>query len=564
MIFAGAVDWRSLAAADDTRPAVWFSGRLDDVAAFAVSIGANAAIPPAELIGLAVARRGIAILDTLYGEFALAVVEPKSRQLHLMRDATGQRPLLFVSDSHGVRFGSAPRDLGLALRPDLAGLAAFLDGHAALQEGTALAGVRQVRPGEIVTIAPERLTRRYWWQPIAEPEPFDPRRDYAEEYRAHLAEAVRLRLPSGPVATHLSAGWDSGAVTSAAAALAGPDRVTAFTAVPWRPVEGAIMRHADPDESPLAALTANHLGIHHRLLREKSDPFANARAFIADAQAPLPDAFHLGWWNAARDAARGVGATVLLTGELGNLSLNASGLPMLRWLVTRGHYRQAWRESAALVAAGTVRRRGAAATALAHCIPAPLFDWARTTFGGGIPSTAGGFLRPKRRRVTPPTAPGGNPHADRLAQIRASDFGTFRHLSQQRWGLAETDPTADRRLVEWSLRLPSETLLNDGVLRPMARRALHGRLPDAVLASPLRGLQSADWYQQAGAVDCRRLLAEIREHSLARDFLDIAAIEQAIDNWPTGDWNSPAVYGRYRVSLFDALCAGLFIAHFAP
>ena len=136
-------------------------------------------------------------------------------------------------------------------------------------------------------------------------------------------------------------------------------------------------------------------------------------------------------------------------------------------------------------------------------------------------------------------------------------------MAEREWGLREADPTADRRLVEWSLRLPSEALLHRGVLRPMARAALQGRVAPPVLASNLRGLQAADWYQQVSAADCSTVLSQIRDHAEVREFLDIDALERAIASWPERDWNSPENYGRYRLGVVGALCSGLFIARFS-
>lgn len=563
MSVTGQVEWRSLGLATSTEPRVLFEGRLDNHDELERAVGTDRGNGVAALLARGVERLGLAFLERLIGEFALVVVEPAAGRVHLMRDPTGQRPLLFARNAHGVRFGATPGDLGLPLRADLPALASIASGHAIVERVTALAGIRQVRPGEVATIGPGGIDYRRWWQPRAEPEPFDPSRDYAGEYRDLLAQATACRIGSAQVGTHLSGGWDSSAVTATAAALVGADQVTAFTAVPLAPVAGALMRHSNADEGPLAAATADLLHIRHRMLRELSSPFASARRFAADTQTPVFDAFQIGWWHLIRDAARAEGAGALLTAENGNLSLNASGLPMVRWLVEHGRPRDAWREVRALVRGGQVRWRGAAAAALVGRLPPAVMNWGRQHLAGGAQPADASFLRLPFQRISATTRASANPHADRLALMRDSDPGVHRVHAERHWGLVETDPTADRRLVEWSLRLPSEALLHNGVLRPMARAALQGRVADAVLESNLRGLQSADWYQHVSAADCRGVLDEVREQAAVREFLDIAALEQAIARWPSGDWNSAENYGRYRIGVVGALCTGLFIARFS-
>jgi hypothetical protein len=365
------------------------------------------------------------------------------------------------------------------------------------------------------------------------------------------------------VACHLSGGWDSSAVTSAAAAVLGRDRVRAFTAAPLAPVGGALMRHSLADESALARETASFIGVRQRTVRAHYDPFALARWFSEAAQAPLLAPFQIGWWNAIRDAARRNDVKLLLTGELGNLSLNAGGLPMLSALARSGRWPTALRESRLLVRRGAIRWRGAAAAVLDNRLPEPLYAWLRQQLASGPPPRPRLFIRrevvPLERAVSP-----AGTHGQRLAAIQQSDFGVQRIIAEQHWGMSEMDPTADRALLEWSLSLPVEALLLDGVTRPVAREALHGLVPATVLENSCRGLQGADWYQLVSASDCRAVLAEIRETPLVRDFLDIAAIEQALDQWPSSDWNSSQNYARFRIGLVNALCAGLFVSRFAP
>src|SRR5205085_10554600 len=174
-----------------------------------------------------------------------------------------------------LAFSSMPRGLhaldGVPRRADETGVARFV---ALLREEgprSFHAGIQRVEPGHVVTATPANIASRRYWSP--------PRRqlrlrsfdDYVDAFRAELDRAVasRLRRAEGGIATHLSGGWDSSAVTATAARLlaASGDRVTAFTSVPRAGHDSAAPDKRFADEGPLAAATAaHHPNIDHILL----------------------------------------------------------------------------------------------------------------------------------------------------------------------------------------------------------------------------------------------------------------------------------------------------------
>jgi asparagine synthase (glutamine-hydrolysing) len=507
---------------------------------------------------------GTATLDRLLGDFALVAIEPAMQRITLARDPTGQRPLFHAVSGHQLSVASTPRllaELGHPLRPDLASLAGRLQEREGDPADSGFEGVRRCLPGHLVEFADagERTVR--WWRPRAEPDPVGPTRDYPAEYRQHLHDAVACRAGLGLVATHLSAGWDSSAVTAAAARVAAPDRLLAFTAAPLGPVQ-TNDRHALPDETGIAGQTAASLGIRHRLERPAADPFAVAAEVIRETGVPVRIPFQLAWWRAIEQAARAAGASTLLTGELGNLGLNASGLGMLPLLLRQREWRRWWSEVQASAAAGTLRRRGALAASFGGHLPRWLMIALDRRLGGGTLAVPTDFLRPEWRGTSGAALP-DDPYQARRALIGWNDSGSMRELAERQFGLAESDPTSDRRILEWSLTLPVEAFLHGGVLRPVARAALSTRVSPAVLANRRRGMQAADWYRQVDAPRCLAVLDRVADVPGVRELLDIDAMHAAIRAWPSSDWNIAENYSRYRVGLAGALCIGLFIAEFS-
>ena len=537
--------------------------RIDNQADLEAIVGIPSSSPAQPVLQLW-RRFGARTLDELLGDYALLVVDLAARRLLLARDPTGQRPLFYARRGHQLAVASTPRLLarfGIALRPDLASLARRLQERENDPEDSGFLGVQRCLPGHVVEIDLGGERSRRWWWPAASPQPFDPGRDYAAEYRQLLEQAVACRTESGLVATHLSAGWDSSAVTAAATKVVGVERVVAFTAAPRGQVE-VVDRHALADETGVARETVEYLGITHQPVRPSDDPFKVAEEVIRQACVPVSNPFQLAWWRAIQGAARQAGADSLLTGELGNLGLNASGLNILPLLASRGEWMRWWHEVRASTAAGSIRWRGALAASFGGRLPRPLLVRLDRRFGGGMLAERVDFLRREWREELGSSLP-ADPYEARRALISWNDSGSMRELAARQFGLAESDPTSDRRILEWSLTLPVEAFLHEGVLRPMARAALGPMVAPAVLENRRRGMQAADWYRQVSAARCLKVLERIADVAAVRELLDLDEMRSAIRTWPSGGLNSAQNYSRYRVGLVGALCIGLFAAEFS-
>ena len=155
-----------------------------------------------------------------------------------------------------------------------------------------------------------------------------------------------------------------------------------------------------------------------------------------------------------------------------------------------------------------------------------------------------------------------HPGLNRLRWIDGLDPGTLAKGAIASAGIAECDPLADRELIEFSLTMPFEACLDNGIYRPLARQALVNRVPATVLNSPLRGLQAADWhhrFRQQTAID---ILEEIQAGP-AFDILDPIKLRMAIERWPQSpdyDFGTADLYAR-RIPI--ALGLGLFINEFS-
>jgi asparagine synthase (glutamine-hydrolysing) len=255
-------------------------------------------------------RDGLAALDRLNGQFALAWYQPEERRLTLVRDRFGVRPLHWATLADGgIAFASEATALfasgEVAPEPDLAGIDEVFKLWGPRAPRTAFRGVAQLAPGSLLVWERGRIVaQRTWWEPdyapaaAAAPDP--------EETAELLADAVRLRLRADvPVGTYLSGGLDSSLIT-ALAQRASDHELRTFSVA---------FHDARYDERAQQEQVAHALGTRHHVVevgpREIADGF---RAVVHHAEAPLIRTAPVPLSLLAR-ATREHGITVVATGE---------------------------------------------------------------------------------------------------------------------------------------------------------------------------------------------------------------------------------------------------------
>jgi asparagine synthase (glutamine-hydrolysing) len=312
-----------------------------------LSSGEAAEAADSELFLHAWMRWGKAALERIVGDFAFAVFDRHARMLTLGRDPAGERPLFFACNGPRAVLASIPSG-NLALSDFRCGfylesLACAAADNKPDENRTYFEGVHRVQSGQLVTFGATGVQTSKYWAPSRSELNLGSEGDYAEAYRAVLENAVkpRLRRISGPVATHLSSGLDSSAVASTAARLSS-EQVMAFTAAAAPEFGAANPRDRTADESGAAFLTARMHGMRHFVVRTGGSGISQIRALVRTSQEPHCNIINLGWGSAIEELARDGGARVLLTGEFGNLTLNAGGLNVLGDLIVRREWRRWW------------------------------------------------------------------------------------------------------------------------------------------------------------------------------------------------------------------------------
>jgi asparagine synthase (glutamine-hydrolysing) len=266
-----------------------------------------------EVILHAYQEHGLDFVRAFNGQWAIALWDAVRRRLVLARDRVGVRPLFYARGPDRLVFASEVKALaraGVKLALDPRGLAEVLCFWGALDPRTAYQGVASVPPGHVMVVEQGRIScQRVWdWQFPSDLEAFPSRpvAEFAEEVRALLVDAVRLRLRSDvPVGAYLSGGLDSSIITAI---------IARFTDTPLRTFS-VTFDDAELDESRYQEEVSRHLQTQHVSVRcTRADVARSFPRAVWHTEAPLvrtaPTPLML-----LSEAVRAEGYKVVLTGE---------------------------------------------------------------------------------------------------------------------------------------------------------------------------------------------------------------------------------------------------------
>ncbi len=528
-------------------------------------------------------RWGEEALDRLVGDFAFALWDSDARRLLLARDFLGLRPLHYHCGKGFFAFATMPKGLhalpDIPYAPDERAMAEFVTLMPEGGQKSFFEDIAIVEAGHCVTVTRDRVQSRRYWSPrrrdLARPKG----EDFVEGLRDLLDVATRARLrgANGTVGAQLSGGFDSAAVTATAARLLAPHggRVVAFTAVPREGYDGPVPEGRIADEGPLAAATAAmYPNVEHVLIRAGhiSPLEAIDRNFYLYDR-PTLNLCNETWMAAIGKAARDRRLSVMLTGQMGNMTLSYNGVELISELFRAGRLRELLRVGAELVAKGTMRWGGVAAYALGPYVPVRLWQSLMKRRGAHLDVLDYTAVRPdqldaldldtiaRERGLDFTYRPRKDGFETRLWVMRRTSLGNYAKGMLAGWGIDQRDPTADRRLVEYCLGVPLNQYLARGELRVLARRALGDRLPQAVIEARGKGYQAVDWHEGLAAAR-GEIAAEVDRFAQcapAAQALDVARLRAMLDDWPESGWERSAIRNAYRFALLRGVSAGHFL-----
>lgn len=565
-----------------------FDGRIDNRATLArtLAIGHEQARewPDSAFALSAFEKWGTECVDKLLGDFAFAVWNERTRQLFLVRDHIGNKPLYFCRGSDFFMFASQPSALFTNARIprdlDDGNLLRHLAFIRLAPGATVYRGIEQVPMGTGLLVSENAVVSLRHWNPESIPGlRYKRDDDYVDEFRSIVNDSVECRLRSiHPVGSHLSSGWDSSTVTATAALLLGNrnSSLTAFTSAPpvtWR--ESVASDRVITDESMIAAAVAQmYPNVEHVVIRGSGRfDLSSLDRHSAAAEFPHRTINNAGWLEKLNITARERGIRVLLAGAMGNRTLSYHGMGYLPLLFRHGRWSKLSREWLALHRCGHTHLALGART-LGPYLPVPFWDFLtwlarRPARMNGAPTGLNPLAIDEKlqREIEKSSRPAGticmDDRAARKDCTQTPDAVLIWGGTLAAFDIDVREPLGDRRLMAFRAAIPERQFLCNGQTKWLARRAMDGILPGVLTSQRGRGRQAAEWFE--AATESRGLLSEELDRLAAisrlESLFDIPLLREMIGGWPTSvsDANEAASYKALLVVITGARFARRFL-----
>jgi asparagine synthase (glutamine-hydrolysing) len=564
-----------------------FDGRIDNRSELGAALGmatSELSSMPDSMIALRLFDRwGERGFERIAGVFAIIVMDLRDQRLICARDHLGLRVL---------HYHYSPEQFAVATIPEalfaLSGVPRILNkdkvGDALVQRGlngetTYFQEIFRVLPGFIVRVSGATLSKDQFWNPenIADVR-FKRDQDYVEALQERLETIVHAQLRSRRVpCASITGGLDSSSIAVIAADILAKSghRLDTFTAVPNPGFTKQEVRGRYFDETPYVRqiVQANPNIVAHFVTPRKGSILEQIAEQIRVGGAPPSGTLNGVWGVDLLAAVRSAGHTVMLSGEMGNITMSYSGWPLLAELLQSGRW---WRLFGEITSSGYRWKHMIRHWTIAPFIPAPLFrrykQWRRGDdppwheFSAIHPDFAArsGVVERAAREYLPFDAP--PPRDAKLDRVLAglnsySETADWFAKVRAHFGIDIRTPAFDRRLVEYCIGIPQDQYLRKGRDRWLIRRAMRGRLPDVVLANRKSGAQSADWFSRLTRErdDIKAELKRLSTHPDVASIVDLERLNVILDNWPDSE---PSEYSSGVYPLFWALPQALGAAAF--
>lgn len=477
-------------------------------------------LPDGKIIFESYKKWGKDCTNYLLGDFAFVVCDRKNHRVQLFRDHMGKRLIYYRFVNHCIYFSTLIKPLinlcGNGEKPKLNEeyLVFFLAipqiRHDIITGSTIYRDINYVAPASCLTVSQKSMSNVVYWDPLTiRPDWRLKKTNYVEEFKSIFTEAVKCRLRAdGNVGVSLSGGLDSSSVACVAASILKDQNreLHTYTSVPRQGFNNWAPRHIISDESDavkimqaaftnmnghfIDSLGKNPLNVACKML----DVFEQPYKFI-DNSYWLDDLYQ----NASRDGCR-----VILNGRSGNSTVSFGSYDIiffqhimkLRWLKlfqdinALCRIRQIGRiKTSARVIGGFLRSiffsgKGSIASEYVNTDYLEKYNVEKTLRAFGLAGKPAMSISENRRRSFHPTLLNqGNSAVAKLCI--ASD-------------ICDRDPTGDKRVVEFCLKLPYECFFDKttGQDRGLIRRAMSGIVPDQVLQNQKYGQQAVDWLER--------------------------------------------------------------------
>lgn len=431
------------------------------------------------------------------GMFAFALWDAHQRRLFLVRDRLGIKPLyywqcdgrtIFASDVQAILVASGRKEWPISRT----GLEQYLTFENRLGAETMFQDIRMLLPGHYLEVGAQgAIERSYAAVESTNPLITDFEKAISDFKRTFREAVLRHLMSDVPVASYLSAGFDSSLVAVTAASMSTKGNPVTFT--------GAFKERGWYDEDCGASLVAASVGLPHQAIEITADSFLNHfDEMIFALEEPRMGTGALPQYVVAKAAAKTHRA--ILTGHGGDELF--SGYPVFKFVLLA----RIWRTMPITFI------RLAASTRLSEW-PHILYFAARAILNPNNHSFLPRLFSPAQQEqaLQPEFKWGESKHGGHLSKLKdeaqsacpnASGYTRLLHEYLKTYlpglllvedkismahGLESRTPYLDNEMISLALSIDERTKLKNGWLKAIPKAAARGILPDALYAMPKRG-----------------------------------------------------------------------------
>jgi asparagine synthase (glutamine-hydrolysing) len=465
---------------DDARHVIVFNGEIYNFLEIRRELEAEGVVfrsqSATEVILAAWRRWGEGMLTRFNGMWALAIYDTETGELFLARDRFGIKPLLYAVSPTRFVFASEQRAIvrsglvGTSLDSDVARTLMVDAFGVEGSQQTLFREVRRLQGGHCMWVRQGRVRIRRWWRTTDHlPELPQSESERIERFHELFSDAVALRMRSDvPIGTCLSGGFDSSAVLCE---MASHERVGLGSrdSAAWRHAFVATFPGKSNDERPMAEEAARWAGVDPMFVTiDDADALADLDRIMDDNDDVYIGPPSAAWLTYRRLRQNDV--TVSLDGHGADELMGAyfqegqsSQFRLRNAMASLASRSPSVRRVGNVLRAGLLSHRGYyfLRGGLSN-VPHPL---SLVSDDDELPGHWGALNRRLYRMF----------HATTLPTIlRNFDRVSMAH------GIEVRMPFMDWRVVTYTMALPDAAKSSGGLTKWIARRAMEGRMPEAI------------------------------------------------------------------------------------
>lgn len=483
-----------------------------------LNLSPSGRLTDSQLIFEAYKKWGSSCAEHLLGDFAFVVYHENENRVCLCRDHVGARLLYYRVEGKRIYFSSllGPLAALISSSPEekiseqylVEFLAIGEIRHSFTPKLTIYKDVYYVLPASCLTFDSGKSTEKIYWDPskIKTSHKYNDK-NYLDEFRSIFSDAVKCRLRSKDgVGVLLSGGLDSSSVACVAAGLLAAENknLNTYTSIPLKGLKTWGPENCIPDETEFILLMKkayDNMTLHF-VDSPGDDSIKAVGATLRAFEQPYKFIENSFWLNNILRQSRQDGCSVLLNGFFGNFTISFGSIfNYLFEHLIRFRLLSLVSDSFSFCRLNKISRKQFSSYFFKKSF-ATLFVPEKRRLVSKLLEEEYAKKYDVDRSLLRAGYTGKPFRSFRQEQKLALQASVLNHIAEStaktslQHHIAMRDPTSDKRLIEYCLRLPYKYYYykDKGLARGLVRRAMENTVPQAILDIHLsRGKQSADW-----------------------------------------------------------------------